>query len=222
MAAMSANSLLRLQRRIATIWGKISKRSKSFFDYISLPDFASCPTKCKIVSPRQILEPQRITLGENIYIGPNSALVVLPDQDLECQPDQRNPRLIIGNGVWATSELQIYALREIIIGDDVLFGKNVFIADGLHRFQNVTVPYKDQGFWRIAPVKIGRGSWIGQNVVINPGVTIGEFCVIGGNSVVTKSIPDRCIAVGAPAKIIKQWNEEAEDWSTFTKPTLSE
>jgi lipopolysaccharide O-acetyltransferase len=65
---------------------------------------------------------------------------------------------------------------------------------------------------RISPVLIKQGCWIGQNVVILPGVTIGELAIIGANSVVTTSVPDRCIAVGVPAKVIKEWNKDIEGW----------
>ena len=66
--------------------------------------------------------------------------------------------------------------------------------------------------WKIAPVLIKQGCWIGQNVVIMPGVTVGELSIIGANSVVTKSIPDRSIAIGAPAQVIKTWDESNNCW----------
>jgi len=107
---------------------------------------------------------------------------------------------------------RISALREIVIEDDVMFASNIWICDGLHGYENVNLPYKYQPMFRIAPIKIGRGCWIGQNVVIMPGVTIGELSIIGANSVVTNNIPDRSIAVGSPARIVKRWNEETQSW----------
>ena len=62
------------------------------------------------------------------------------------------------------------------------------------------------------PVSIGDGCWIGEKVCILPGVTIGKKCVIGAGSVVTKSIPDYSIAVGNPAKVVKQYNFETQHW----------
>jgi acetyltransferase-like isoleucine patch superfamily enzyme len=93
-----------------------------------------------------------------------------------------------------------------------MFASNVHITDGLHGYENANEPYKYQKLFRIAPIRIKRGCWIGQNVVILPGVTIGELTIIGANSVVTKNIPDRCIAVGAPAKVIKTWDENTQRW----------
>ena len=99
-----------------------------------------------------------------------------------------------------------------MIEDDVLIASNVTILDHQHGYQNASEPYKYQPLGRIAPVLIRRGTWIGQNVVILSGVTIGELAIIGANSVVTRSIPDRCIAVGAPAKVTKRWDERTENW----------
>jgi acetyltransferase-like isoleucine patch superfamily enzyme len=73
--------------------------------------------------------------------------------------------------------------------------------------------------FRIAPIVIKRGCWIGQNVVIMPGVTIGELSIIGANSVVTGNIPPRSIAVGAPARVIKTWDAASRAWVPVTPAT---
>ena len=82
----------------------------------------------------------------------------------------------------------------------------------MHGFETANEPYKYQKMWKIAPVLVKRGCWIGQNVVIMPGVTVGELSIIGANSVVTKSIPARCIAIGAPARVVKTWDEPTQAW----------
>ena len=123
-----------------------------------------------------------------------------------------DPEIHLGNGVSATAVLRITALERIVVEDDVMFASNVFVTDGSHGYSRMDLPYKYQGFEATAPVHIGRGSWIGQNVVIMPGVTVGEMCVIGANSVVTRSVPDRSIAVGSPAIVIKRWDEDVGGW----------
>ncbi|MCB0168537.1 MAG: acyltransferase [Anaerolineae bacterium] len=127
-----------------------------------------------------------------------------------------SPQIIIGQRVTATAGLQVAAHHNVTIEDDVLFASNVNITDGLHGYQDPDTPYKYQPIFRTEPILIKRGCWIGQNVVILPGVTIGEQAIIGANSVVTKSIPDRTIAVGSPAKVIKQWNEELQQWRSVS------
>lgn len=61
-------------------------------------------------------------------------------------------------------------------------------------------------------VIIGDNGWVGDNVVILPGVRIGNGCVIGSNAVVTKDLPDNCIVVGVPAKVIKRYNAASKKW----------
>lgn len=63
-----------------------------------------------------------------------------------------------------------------------------------------------------SPVTIGRGCWIGEKVSIMPGVVLGNKCVVGANSVVTKSFPDYCIIGGIPARIIKKYDFIEHRW----------
>jgi len=65
---------------------------------------------------------------------------------------------------------------------------------------------------RIGPIVIKRGSWIGQNVIVSPGVTVGEMSIIGANSVVTHDVPDFSIAVGTPARVVKTWDATQNQW----------
>jgi lipopolysaccharide O-acetyltransferase len=126
-----------------------------------------------------------------------------------------SPRIRIGDRVTSSGNLVIGAASQVDIGDDVLFALNVTILDNLHGYQTPHEPYKYQALQGIAPVAVGRGCWIGQNVVILPAVKIGEMSIIGANSVVTQSIPERSIAVGAPARVIKQWDEKSRRWRTY-------
>ena len=191
---------------------------------MTLPTFATSPKNLVINPPRRISNPQHICLGDDVKLGPNcvlSANTRYPGGWMH-HPEGRHvsqtfqPTLRLGDRVTATSALQIYALDDITIEDDVMFASNVFISDGLHAYHNANEPYKYQGMTRISPIRVGRGSWIGQNVVIVPGVTIGEFVIIGANSVVTKSIPARSIAAGAPAQVTKRWNEDNQSWEAVT------
>lgn len=91
----------------------------------------------------------------------------------------------------------------ITIEDDVLMGIGIHIYTTDHEFLDPTQPIIAQGDRPAAPVLVKTGSWIGANVILLPGVTIGRNCVIGAGSVVTKSIPDFSVAVGSPAKVIR-------------------
>ena len=90
------------------------------------------------------------------------------------------------------------------IGEKVLLSPNVYITDCDHEYRNINVPVLDQGIvQRGQKVSIGEGSYIGINAVIVGNVKIGKHCVVGANSVVTKDVPDYCVAVVSPARVIK-------------------
>ncbi len=191
----------------------------------TLPKFGSTPKNLTISLPRRLINPEYMFLGDNISLGPGSFLFacthypsISMKHPKEHQVTQKfTPRISIGDRVTATADLQIAATNEITIEDDVMFASNINITDGLHGYENANEPYKYQKIFRIAPIRIKQGCWIGQNVVILPGVTIGELTIVGANSVVTKNLPDRCIAVGSPAKVIKKWDETTQKWFSNDK-----
>ena len=193
--------------------------------YKTLPKFGNNPKNLRIDLPRRIINPDRMFLGNNVFLGPGSFMIAMthyPTMTMEHpekkQPIQRfNSKIIIGDNVTSTADLQIAAQSEITIENDVMFAANIHINDAFHGYENANEPYKYQKISKIAPVLIKRGCWIGQNVVILPGVTIGQYSIIGANSVVTKSVPDRCIAVGSPAKVMKQWDENANRWVSVAR-----
>ena len=180
-----------------------------------LPAFANNPKNLKIKRPRRIYDAHLIHIGDDVSIGPGSLLIpqtrypsnVMSHPEKQIAVQTFDPRITIGSRVTSTGILTIAAMQEVTIEDDVMFALNVLISDGMHGFENANEPYKYQKMSQIAPVVVKRGCWIGQNVVIMPGVTVGELSIIGANSVVTKSIPDRCIALGAPARVVKAWDE---------------
>ena len=96
------------------------------------------------------------------------------------------------------------AENEVTIGDHVMFANGCFVGDASHRFNDPTIPITWQGFTSKGPVRIGSNVWLGVNCVVTSGVTIGDHCVIGANSVVTTDLPDNTISAGSPAKVIKE------------------
>ena len=87
----------------------------------------------------------------------------------------------------------------------------MYISDNLHGYKDIKTPIWKQPIVQNRDVEIGEGSWIGENVCIL-GVHIGKHCVIGANSVVTHDIPDYSVAVGSPAKVIKRYDFENNQW----------
>jgi acetyltransferase-like isoleucine patch superfamily enzyme len=185
-----------------------------------LPPFANEPKNLRIELPRRLAGTERMHIGNDVAIGPNSFLFAQTYYPTEVmRPPHRpmpvqhfEPSIVIGNRVTATGALTIGAMQRVEIEDDVMFATNVLVSDGLHGFAHAREPYKYQPMWRIAPIVVGRGSWVGQNAVIMPGVTIGELAIIGANSVVTRNVPARSIAVGNPARVVKRWDSVQEAW----------
>lgn len=112
-------------------------------------------------------------------------------------------KLAIGDNVSLNFGVTVVCRSSIQIGNDVRIGELASIRDNDHNFNAVGTPISKQGYTN-ASVTIGQRVWIGRGAVIMPGVTIGQDAIIGANSVVTKSIPPNSIAVGAPAKVIRQ------------------
>ena len=217
---VSSQPLKKLVKRLA-IW--IFRTTQQLVQS-DLPKFANHPENLRIALPRRISGSERIFVGDNVSLGPGAFLVAQthyptpgmrhPDRD---QPVQTfDPKIIIGHRVTSSGNLTLAAMCEILIEDDVMFASNVNITDGFHGYETANEPYKYQKLFRIAAIVIKRGCWIGQNVVIMPGVTIGELTIIGANSVVTHSISPRSIAVGAPATVVKQWDATQRRWVADT------
>ncbi len=91
----------------------------------------------------------------------------------------------------------------IYIEDDVLVGSGVHMYVANHRFNDVNIPIYYQGHTESKTITIKRGAWLGANVILLSGVTVGANSVVGAGSVVTKDVPPRCIVGGNPARIIR-------------------
>ncbi len=98
----------------------------------------------------------------------------------------------LGNEIFFNHGCSITSLDQISIGNNCLFGENVKIYDHNHCFNNTSKLIKDQGY-SIAPIKIGNNVWVGSNVTILKGVTIGDNSVIGAGCVITQNIPSNSI-----------------------------
>ena len=112
-------------------------------------------------------------------------------------------RVRIGSGTFLNIGVMVAAVARVEIGDHCMFANGCFVTDGNHRFDDPDTPVPWQGFTTKGPVRVADNVWCGANVVITSGVTVGERCVIGANSVVTEDIPPFSIAAGAPARVVR-------------------
>lgn len=118
--------------------------------------------------------------------------------------------VFIGNNTYINYNCCFLDSAKVTIGDYVYMGPNCNIFTPCHPIHHELRKEKVTEY--ALPVTVGSHSWIGGDVVITPGVTIGENCVIGAGSVVTKDIPDNSIAVGNPCKVTRQINDKDREY----------
>jgi len=155
---------------------------------------AAARGKQLIIEPGVILEGHKnIHFGDNVMLFRSSRVYA------------QNGRCTFGNWVAVGSNTAINATDggEVVIGNDVMIAANGFLHASNHEFAEPGTLIRLQGH-RAGRIVVGNDVWIGANVTILPGVTIGDHSVIGAGSVVTRDIPPRSIAVGVPAKVVKE------------------
>ena len=182
------------------LWRKLKCRLFAWFNSYAFGAFG----KHNYLFDLVLLNPQNIFLGSNLWISKTRLA------------SSKGGKLIIGNHVAIGRFSQIYALQSIIIEDGVLMAENTFISDNTHTFTDITTPVRDQDIKPLGNVVIGSGTWIGRNVVVN-GCKIGRNCIIGAYTFLKKDIPDYCVVVGNPARIVKRYNPQSGQWEKTDK-----
>jgi acetyltransferase-like isoleucine patch superfamily enzyme len=134
----------------------------------------------------------RLEIGEHVLLEPGVWLT-----------GGETARIRIGPGTFLNLGVQVAATGLVEIGAHCMLANGCFVSDANHRFDDPTRPVPWQGFTSKGPTRIGDNVWLGANVVVTSGVTIGERCVVGANSVVTRDLPPRTIAAGAPARVLR-------------------
>ncbi|MGK9126755.1 acetyltransferase [Olivibacter sp. SA151] len=168
--------------------------------------------KARIIRfPFEIRNARHIRLGEGLTTGVGCRLEALPIQKIDTC-------IQFGKRVQLNDYVHIGAVEQVSIGDEVLIASKVFITDHNHgSFDNQCDSHEMMAApidrpLRSRPVHIGNRCWLGENVVILPGVTLGEGCVVGAGSVVTKSFPSYSLLMGNPARLYKKFNLESGRW----------
>ena len=187
---------------------KIIAKLRSLFIYPFR--FKTFEKKSLILAPLSLDGVGNIHIGKHVIVQEQTWLAAVPLTQEEANGD-RTCELHIGDESVIGHFNHIYATQSIIIEDHVLTADRVYIADNQHTYTSITKSIIQQPITQLHTVRIGQGSWLGENVCVI-GANIGKHCVIGANSVVTKDIPDYSVAVGAPAKVVKQYNATTNQW----------
>ena len=157
-----------------------------------------------------------IDLGKNLTTGKGCRIEAFKtDSEMKV-----SKKIIFGQNVQINDYVHISSVCRIVIGDNVLIAGHVYMSDNSHgsykgddNDTNPDVPPIKRPYYA-SPVEIGNNVWIGEGVIIMPGVKIGNGAIIGAHSVVNKDVPDNCIAVGTPASQIKRFNHSIGKWET--------
>lgn len=165
-----------------------------------------CGDGVTINAPKVFGHPELMSIGEKTVIMDDARMQVYPELVEE------EAKIIIGRNCFLGYRLCILAGASVIIGNDVLMASDITLCAHNHGINPLaSEPYMSQKL-DVKQITIGDNCWIGDKVIVVAGVTIGKGSIIGAGSVVTKDVPDYCIAVGNPAKIIKKYNFDTKRW----------
>jgi acetyltransferase-like isoleucine patch superfamily enzyme len=143
---------------------------------------------------------QGIEIGSDVTIGRNTGLVC------------KNGNIRIGSNVGIGANTSIHAVSDntIEIGDNVIIAPYTYIGATMYNTDRIDIPITIQGPRPLGGVVIEQNAWIGANVIVFDGITVGRDAIVGAGAVVTKDVPPFGIALGVPAKVVRMRDEVAE------------
>lgn len=165
--------------------------------------------------PRTLHGRARIRIGNNCLVLSNGYMLSVS----KYAGQRHKPSIDIGDGVYIGRYVYLTAVQGITISDGCVLSEHVYITDLNHGFDPHGGPIMSQALESKGPVQIGPNCFLGYRVAVMPGVTLGEWCIVGANSVVTHSFPSYSIITGAPARLVKVYSHELKRW---VKPTIIE
>lgn len=167
----------------------------------------SAGSNLTILPGTELTGSHRMAFGDNVFIGRDAQVMIAHDRP------QPGPMIVFGHGTSINRRALIAAVNEIAFGEYVLTAPGIYVADASHEFRNVGIPITMQGLQESkGRLEIASHSWIGMNAAIVGNIRIGRGSVIGSNAVVNRSIPDYCVAVGQPARVVRAYDSRSNDW----------
>jgi lipopolysaccharide O-acetyltransferase len=180
---VSGAGIYRLGRRVrARLFTLMIRRS-----------FAAWGLRSVAVPPLRLEGERDITIGAGTWFGSG------------CWLNAIGGTITVGDGCSFAGDVTISAAASVMLGRDLLVARGVHIGDHDHAFTDPGRPARRQGIANAAPVMIGDGAWLGHNVTVTAGVSIGRGAVIAAGAVVTRDVPPYSLAVGIPARVVKSW-----------------
>lgn len=155
--------------------------------------------------------PQCVFIGKKVSIGSNTFFNAVTHY----QGTHYNPVIKIGEGTSIGRNCTLSSIIRVDIGKHVLFASQVHITDHSHGYQDISLPISPQQLITKGPVIIEDDCWLGFGCEILSGVHIGKHCVVAARAVVTKDVPPYSIVAGNPARIVKQYNFNTQQWESI-------
>lgn len=151
---------------------------------------------------------RNLYIGNNVRIGRDSRFLLVE----KYHGGNYAPKITIEEGVHIGDRFSALSAAPIYIGSNTLIASDVLITSENHGINPELSESYGTTPLTAEPVKIGKGCWIGEKVIILPGVTIGERAIVAAGAVVSKSVPPFSIVGGVPAKVMKVYDFETHKW----------
>ncbi|MGX9785851.1 acyltransferase [Janthinobacterium lividum] len=172
------------------------------------PNLKKIGRRSYIHLPRSIKNKKFIEVGDGCHIG--KSIIMEP---ISSHGEQIfTPKISIGNNVYIGRNCQFFCVDAITIEDGCVLSEYIYLSDSAHGFDPAGGLIMQQNLESKGPIHIGKNTFIGYGVSMMPGVVLGKHCIVGINSVVTKSFPDFSMIAGSPAKLIKKYCEVSNEW----------
>ncbi|MGV0985821.1 MAG: acyltransferase [Limnohabitans sp.] len=161
-----------------------------------------------VLRPRWIHNPDRIHIGRDCFIGRFSVFHPLAKYENQIC----HGHIEIGHDVYIGGYAQIHCMGRLEIGDGCVLSEHVYISDIAHGLNPNNGLIMQQELESKGPVRIGRNVFLGFGSSVLPGVTLGDHCIVGTRTVVTRSFPAYSMVAGMPARLIKVFDHATQSW----------
>ena len=187
-----------LKQRLFSLFNQTYRLRMRFWTCFYTPFLGAIGRGSRVEKVSFLRNPHRTFLGDHVFIGHGARIEAFTQH----AGGVYSPTITIGDGTTIEPHSHIGAAAEVTIGRNVLIASRIYITDHDHTYDDPDRHVGSQPL-RAAPVRIGDFAWLGENVMVLKGSTVGHHAVIGANSVVTRDVPPYAIAAGSPARVIR-------------------